>query len=82
VATLVPGHVDVVEDGVTGVLVPPGDSDRIAHEAARLLQDPVRRRALGEAGRQRVEGRFALARMLDEVAALYREIGSFRRPRV
>ena len=82
VATRVPGHVDVVEDGVTGVLVPPGDSDRIAHEAARLLQDPVRRRALGEAGRQRVEGRFALARMLDEVAALYREIGSFRRPRV
>ena len=82
VATRVPGHVDVVEHDVTGVLVPPGDPERMAHEAARLLQDPARRRALGAAGRQRVEGRFALARMLDEVADLYREIGSFRRPRV
>lgn len=74
-ATRVPGHVDVVEHDVTGVLVPPGDSARMAGEAARLLLDPARRRALGDAGRNRAEGRFAVARMLAEVADLYREIG-------
>jgi glycosyltransferase involved in cell wall biosynthesis len=72
VATRVPGHVDVVEDGVTGVLVPLGDIERMASVAAELLADPVRRRAMGEAGRRRVEARFALSRMLTDVADLYR----------
>jgi glycosyltransferase involved in cell wall biosynthesis len=78
VATRAPGHVDVVEDGVTGVLVPVGDSERLAAAAGALLEDPARRRALGQAGRHRVESRFTLARMVAAVADLYREAAGFR----
>lgn len=78
-ATRVPGHVDVVEDGVTGVLVPPGDPTGLAGAAVELLEDPTRRRALGEAGRARAETHFALSRMLAEMRDLYREAGGFHR---
>jgi glycosyltransferase involved in cell wall biosynthesis len=77
VATRAPGHVDAVEDGVTGLLVPIGDALALAEAAAVLLREPARRRALGEAGRMRVERHFTLARMGGEIAALYREAAGF-----
>ena len=46
---------EVVEDGVTGLLVPPGNAEELAGALIALLSDPVRRRVMGEAGRQRVE---------------------------
>jgi glycosyltransferase involved in cell wall biosynthesis len=78
-ATRVPGNVDVVKDGVTGVLVPPGDPAGLARAAVELLEDPARRRALGEAGRERVESHFALSRLVTEMGDLYREAAGFRR---
>jgi glycosyltransferase involved in cell wall biosynthesis len=69
-ATRVVGHVDAVLDGVTGQLVP---VDRLAAAAAGLLRDPVRRADMGRAGRERVERCFSRARMVSEVADLYRE---------
>ncbi len=72
VATRVVGHEDAVEDGTTGLLVPPDDPDELARACTRLLGDPARRRLMGQAGRRRVETQFALPRMVAEVAALYR----------
>ncbi|HKO03890.1 MAG TPA: glycosyltransferase family 4 protein [Candidatus Acidoferrales bacterium] len=46
---------EVVEDGVTGLLVSPGDSGELSAALIALLSDDERRRAMGEAGRQRVE---------------------------
>jgi phosphatidyl-myo-inositol dimannoside synthase len=46
---------EVVEDGVTGVLVPAGDSEALATALIALLSDGDRRRAMGEAGRRRVD---------------------------
>jgi glycosyltransferase involved in cell wall biosynthesis len=79
VATRVTGHVDLIEDGMTGVLVPPEEPAALAAAAMALLQDPARRRAMGQAGRERVETRFVLARMVDQVGALYRQAASFPR---
>jgi glycosyltransferase involved in cell wall biosynthesis len=79
VATAVAGHEDVVEDGGTGVLVPPGDESALAAAMTALLADPARRAALGGAGRARVDRRFTRARMVQEVAALYREAAGFPR---
>ena len=45
--------VDAVEDGVTGVLVPPGDVDALRASLRELLEDRDRRVALGTAGRER-----------------------------
>jgi len=46
---------EVVEDGVTGLLVAPGDSKQLAAALIALLSDGERRRIMGEAGRRRVE---------------------------
>jgi phosphatidylinositol alpha 1,6-mannosyltransferase len=57
VAPAVGGPVDLVDDGVTGYLVPPGDADALTTAARRLAADPLARVAMGRAGRQRVLAR-------------------------
>jgi glycosyltransferase involved in cell wall biosynthesis len=55
----------------TGLLVPPNDPDAMAAAIRRILADPARCAAMGEAGRRRVEAHFALDRLTDDVEALY-----------
>ena len=76
-ATEAPGHVDAVEPEITGRLVRPDDAPGLAAAAALLLRDPALRARMGQAGRERVEQRFTRARMLAEIAALYREAAAF-----
>jgi glycosyltransferase involved in cell wall biosynthesis len=70
-ATRVGGVPSVVEDGATGVLVPPGDAAAAAAAVVSLLRDAPRRRAMGEAARARVVERFSDARLLADLRALY-----------
>ncbi|MGQ0721230.1 MAG: glycosyltransferase [Candidatus Eiseniibacteriota bacterium] len=72
VATRVGGTPEVIDDGRTGVLVPPGDPSALAAAAVDLARDPSRRRLLAAAARDEAERRFALERMLEEYAAVYR----------
>jgi glycosyltransferase involved in cell wall biosynthesis len=74
VATRVGGVPEIVVDGETGLLVPPGESDRLAEAIARLLEDPGSARAMGEAGRRRRRDEFDLSRTVREVEALYEEL--------
>lgn len=74
VATNVGGNPEVVEDGVTGLLVPAGKAAPLAAALQRLLKDPMLRRRLGEAGRARAVAEFSEATMLERTAALYREV--------
>lgn len=71
VATAVDGSVDVVEDGVSGILVPPADPAALAKGLLQLLDDPALARRLGEAGRRSTLQRFTLDRQIAESAALY-----------
>ncbi|MDE2379198.1 glycosyltransferase family 4 protein [Bradyrhizobium sp.] len=50
----------VVEDGVTGVLTPPGDVDALAAALEPLMRDPASALAMGERGRERVMKNFSL----------------------
>jgi colanic acid/amylovoran biosynthesis glycosyltransferase len=70
VASAVGGLVDVVEDGVTGLLVPPGDVAALRVALMRLLGDAGLRTKLGTAGRQRVVTLDAAA---DRLLAVYEE---------
>lgn len=74
VATAVGGIPEVVADGATGRLVPAGDPEALAGRAAELLADARARRAMGEAGRRRVEERFGTERMMAELESLYHEV--------
>jgi glycosyltransferase involved in cell wall biosynthesis len=53
VASAVGGLADLVIDGVTGILVTPGDADQLRKAIARLLGDPALRERMGQAGRKR-----------------------------
>ncbi len=62
VATDVPGVRSVLEDGVTGIVVPRDDPGALADGMARLLGDAEMRRAMGIAARARCEARFSTAK--------------------
>lgn len=65
--------IEIVEDGVTGLLVTPADPDAYARAIVALLADPARRDAMGRAGRARVAAAFSDERMAARTADLYRE---------
>lgn len=71
VATAVGGTPELVVDGETGLLVPPGDVDALADALAQLLGDPGQRRRMGDAGRVRAEREFSLAASTRRVLSLY-----------
>ena len=75
VATRVGGVASVVDDGRTGTLVPSGDAAGLAAAVLALLRDPAQRRAFGAAAAPRAAERFSTERMLDDLRALYAELG-------
>ncbi|HEX3785662.1 MAG TPA: glycosyltransferase family 4 protein [Pseudonocardiaceae bacterium] len=70
VVTANPGMAHYVEDGVTGLLVAPGDPDALAAAIGELLADPRRAMAMGRAGRAAVEQRFTSRQMATELGDL------------
>jgi len=74
VATKVGGIPELVEDGVTGFLVPPKDPRALAEALQKLIENPDLRRRMGEAGRKKALREFTLDRMLHETERVYREI--------
>jgi glycosyltransferase involved in cell wall biosynthesis len=79
VASRFGGFPEVVEDGVTGRLVPPQDSTALAQALRELLVDPGRRREMGQAGRQRVWRMFHWERVTERVLQAYSAVLGERR---
>lgn len=69
-----PGIDEAVQDGTTGLLVEPGNAEALAVQLARLLDDVVLRRQMGQAGRERALRMFSQESMVDGFEALYREL--------
>ena len=70
------GLPEVVENGVTGLVVPRGDAQALAHAIGSLLADPQRRRRMGQAGRERALRLFDWDRSAEQFEEIYREIAS------
>jgi glycosyltransferase involved in cell wall biosynthesis len=71
IATRVGGNLDAIDDGVSGILVPPGDPAALGAAILRLHADRELRARLGAAARQRVEQHFSLAACVTRYLNLY-----------
>jgi glycosyltransferase involved in cell wall biosynthesis len=74
VATTTGGLPEVVAQGETGLLVPPGDVESLAATVASLLEDRARREQMGICGRARAQERFSLDASVAHVEQLYGEV--------
>src|SRR5437762_4158270 len=66
----------VIEDGVTGVLTPPGDVDALVAALEPLMRDPASAAAMGVRARSRVEEKFSLDAEANAIAEVYRRLVS------
>jgi glycosyltransferase involved in cell wall biosynthesis len=65
---------EIVEDGISGVLVLPGNVEALAGAIRALIEDPARCRTMGAAGARRARERFSWERTAEETVALYEEV--------
>jgi len=74
VATNVGGIPEIIEDGLTGMLVPPCDAPALARAMVRLLSDRQQCDMMGEEGRRRVEASFGIEKTAARLESLYRSL--------
>jgi len=74
VAANVGGLPEVVEDGVTGILVPPKDSEALGEALVRLLRDPDLSARMGRAGRERVRSEFTVDKIVSQTLNVYQSV--------
>jgi glycosyltransferase involved in cell wall biosynthesis len=82
IATKVGGTPELVEDGATGLLVPPRDSAALGQAMTLLLDRPHTARRIAEAGRDDVTSRFSIDKMVHDTQSLYVKLLSASRARV
>ncbi len=70
VATAAGGTPEVIDEGRTGLLVPPNDPASLAHKLGELLDDPARRKAMGAVGWRRVREEFTFAAQAEKFERL------------
>jgi glycogen(starch) synthase len=76
VASAVGGLTDIVNDGETGLLVPPRDAGALADALRDVLADPVRARRMGDAARRRAAAQFSAHAVIPRIEAIYQEVSA------
>ena len=74
VASAVGGVPEVVQDGLSGLLVPPRNPEILAQKIACLLSDPIAATRMGKIGRQVIHERFSMEHMLTQTESVYRQL--------
>ena len=74
VATTIGGIPEVVEDGITGLLVPPRDTEALAEKIGKLLDDPALSARLGQNARAHIVKSYSLDAMGERLLALYKTL--------
>lgn len=74
IATNVGGLPELVDDGITGILVPPKDVDSLSNAIKYLIDNSRLRKKMGDAGRKRVEGTFGIKDNIRKTEDLYLDV--------
>ena len=74
IASKVGGVPEIVMEGKTGFLVPPGDSDSLYHALKQLVSEPKTRQQMGIEGRDRVERLFSIEKTVRSTERLYEQV--------
>ena len=74
IASRVGGVAEIIEDGVSGMIVPPGTARALAEAIARLHDAPGWREELGQRGKERIRTHFRIEDTIEKTAALYRSL--------
>lgn len=74
VCTAVGGTAEIIDDGMTGYLVPPRDPQQLAIRLLQLLSDPAAARRMGRAGRERVVTEFSLERSVEAAQSAFEDM--------
>ncbi len=74
ITTDVPGCRDAIESDVTGLLIPARDAKALADTIEDLIQNPNKRRCLGQAGRKLAEKEFTIEKIVDAHMKIYEEL--------
>jgi glycosyltransferase involved in cell wall biosynthesis len=78
VASAVGGVPEIVLDGRTGFLTPPGAPDTMAERVTSLLQDPLQRTLMGDRARQLVTEKYSVTTMIRHYELIYRQVAAMR----
>jgi glycosyltransferase involved in cell wall biosynthesis len=68
------GTSELIRDDQEGFLVPPSDPKLVAEKIEVLLDDPAKAKAMGGAGRRRLEESFSIERLVENYLRLYKEV--------
>jgi L-malate glycosyltransferase len=79
IASRVGGNAELIQEGVSGFLVPPEDSQALAAALLRLLRDPELSRRMATTGQRIAVENYSFERLIREVDALYTELLNRRR---
>ncbi len=74
VATKVGGIPEVVRKGITGIIIPPQDSNALADAMCNLLEDEKKREAMSREAKKWVKDKFSSVKMMEEVLRIYSEV--------
>ena len=74
VATDVGGNAEAVQDGVSGVIVPPENADALAAAILQLLSDPVKAKQMGAQGKKLAVEKFTTEAMMGQITSVYADL--------
>ena len=77
IATDIPGSRDIIEQGVSGFLVPAEDVDALAAKIRTLVENPLMRQEFGKAARRRILQQFSIEKEVASYESLYKEVGHY-----
>lgn len=74
IASCVGGIPELVDEGMTGLLVPPSDSNALSGAIIKLLDNEIRRKEMGRRGREKALAKYSLIGILEQTVAYYERV--------